>query len=103
MGLLCSKRRPPQKAAATGDGDLSDESNGSPRPTPAQKNGQDLRTQSALATEVPLTIVGAILLAGFLGYLADRRLHTAPWLMIGGGALGFVGSMVEIARRFRPK
>jgi F0F1-type ATP synthase assembly protein I len=82
---------------------LTDESHGSSGPTPAQKNAQDLRTQSALAMEVPITIVGAIVLAGFLGYLADRWLHTSPWLMIGGGGLGFVGSMLEITRRFRPR
>lgn len=58
--------------------------------------------QSGLAMELPFTIVGAILLGGFLGYLLDRWLHTNPWLMIGGGAFGFAGVIIEIARRFRP-
>jgi len=64
---------------------------------------RNLTNESALAMELPFMIVGAILLAGFLGYLADRWLHTSPWLMIGGGGLGFVSSIVEIARRFRPR
>jgi F0F1-type ATP synthase assembly protein I len=87
---------------APNGGNLCDEKNESSR-SPAQKNEQDLKTQSALAMEVPVTIVGAIVLAGFLGYLVDRWLHTSPWLMISGGALGFVSSMIEITQRFRPK
>ena len=85
------------------DWNLSDEMHESLKPKTAQKNAQDLKTQSALAMELPVTIVGAILLAGFLGYLADRWLHTSPWLMITGGGLGFVSSMVEITRRYRPQ
>jgi len=68
-----------------------------------QKAVRNITNESALAMELPFMIVGAILLAGFLGYLADRWLHTSPWLMIGGGGLGFVSSIVEIARRFRPR
>ena len=82
---------------------MSKEIDESSRTNPAQRDAQNLRAQSALAMELPLTIVGAIVLAGFLGYLADRWLRTPPWLMIAGGALGFVSSMVEIARRFRPR
>jgi F0F1-type ATP synthase assembly protein I len=59
--------------------------------------------QSGLAMELPFTIVGAIIFTGFLGYLADKWLHTAPWLMIVGGGLGFLSSMIEITRRYRPK
>ena len=83
--------------------ELGDEMHESSKPKTAQKNAQDLKTQSALAMELPVAIVGAILLAGFLGYLADRWLHTSPWLMITGGGLGFVSSMVEITRRYRPQ
>ena len=63
----------------------------------------DTMRQSAMAMELPFTIVGAIVLAGFLGYLADKWLHTSPWLMIVGGALGFLSSLVDIARRYRPR
>jgi F0F1-type ATP synthase assembly protein I len=63
----------------------------------------DTMRQSATAMELPFTIVGAIVLAGFLGYLADKWLHTGPWLMIVGGALGFISSLVDITRRYRPR
>jgi len=69
----------------------------------SQKAIGDTMRQSATAMELPFTIVGAIVLAGFLGYLADKWLHTSPWLMILGGALGFVSSLVDIARRYRPR
>ena len=82
---------------------MADDSNDPQKLTPSQKVVRDMTLQSGLAMELPFTIIGAILLAGFLGYLLDRWLHTSPWFMIGGGALGFVSSIVEIARRFRPR
>lgn len=63
----------------------------------------DTMRQSAMAMELPFTIVAAIVLPGFLGYLADNWLHIKPLLMIVGGALGFVGSLIDIARRYRPR
>jgi len=63
----------------------------------------DTMRQSALAMELPFTIVAAIVFPGFLGYLADKWLHTSPWLMIAAGALGFISSLVDIARRYRPR
>jgi len=71
--------------------------------TQAQKDVRDMTLKSGLAMELPLTIVGAILLGGFLGYLLDRWLHSAPWLMILGGGFGFASSIFEIVRRFRPR
>jgi F0F1-type ATP synthase assembly protein I len=68
-----------------------------------QKAVRNITNQSALAMELPFTIVGAIVVAGFLGYLADRWLHTWPWLTIVGGGLGFAASLMDIARRYRPK
>jgi|GEM_PF-459593 len=63
----------------------------------------DTMRQSALAMELPFTIVAAIVFPGFLGYLADKWLHTSPWLMILAGALGFISSLIDIARRYRPR
>jgi len=63
----------------------------------------DTMRQSALAMELPFTIVAAIVFPGFLGYLGDKWLHTSPWLMIVAGALGFLGSLIDIARRYRPR
>jgi F0F1-type ATP synthase assembly protein I len=82
---------------------MSDDSNNSPKLTRSQKVVRDVTQQSALAMELPFTIVGAIVLAGFLGYLADKWLHTWPWLTIVGGGLGFASSLIDIARRYRPR
>jgi F0F1-type ATP synthase assembly protein I len=82
---------------------MPDEPNNPPKLGKSEKVVRDMTQQSALAMELPFTIVGAILLAGFLGYLADKWLHTSPWLMIVGGALGFASSLIDIARRYRPR
>jgi F0F1-type ATP synthase assembly protein I len=82
---------------------MPDEPNNPPKLGKSEKVVRDITQQSALAMELPFTIVGAILLAGFLGYLADKWLHTSPWLMIVGGALGFASSLIDIARRYRPR
>ena len=82
---------------------MTDDPNDSSKMTQAQKDVRDMTLKTGLAMELPFMIVGAILLAGFLGYLLDRWLHTSPWFMIGGGALGFVSSILEIVRRFRPR
>jgi len=82
---------------------MPEDPNNPPKPSRTEKVIRDMTKQSALAMELPFTIVGAIILAGFLGYLADRWLRTAPWLMIVGGALGFASSLFDIARRYRPR
>lgn len=78
-------------------------SDDSQKPSKSDKAVGDMMRQSAVAMELPFTIVGAIILAGFLGYLVDRWLHTKPLLMIVGGGLGFVASLIDIARRYRPR
>jgi F0F1-type ATP synthase assembly protein I len=82
---------------------MSDDSKDAPKLSKQEKVVRDMAQQSALAMELPFTIVGAIVLAGFLGYLADKWLHTSPWLTIVGGGLGFATSLFDIARRYRPK
>ncbi len=82
---------------------MSGEPNNPPKLSKSEKVIRDMTRQSALAMELPFTIVGAILLAGFLGFLADKWLHTSPWLTIVGGALGFASSLVDIVRRYRPQ
>lgn len=63
---------------------------------------RNLAMESARAMEVPFTFAAAVALGGLVGYYLDKWLHTAPWLLILFGAFGFVGGIVEIARRFRP-
>jgi F0F1-type ATP synthase assembly protein I len=53
--------------------------------------------------ELPFTFVGAVTAGGLIGYFLDKWLHTSPWLMIVLGCFGFVGGILEIARRFAPK
>jgi len=82
---------------------MPDDPNDSPRLSKSEKVTRNMMKQSALAMELPFTIVGAIVLAGFLGYLGDRWLHTWPWLTIVGGGLGFAASLIDIVRRYRPR
>lgn len=55
--------------------------------------------QVALATELPLLMVGGVVIGGGLGYLLDRYLHTEPIFMLIGGIAGFVTGVWEIIRR----
>lgn len=58
--------------------------------------------QMASAMEVPFTIVGSVIVGGFIGYLLDKWLHTDPWLMAILGGIGFVGGTREVIRRLKP-
>ncbi len=82
---------------------MPDDPNYSDKETKEQKAVRDMTIQTGLAMELPFTIVGAILLGGFLGYLLDRWLHTSPWFLLAGGAFGFMSIIIDIVRRFRPR
>jgi len=82
---------------------MSDNSNESPKLTKAEKNARDITRQSALALELPFTMVGAVVVGGLIGYLFDRWLHTSPWLMVVLGAFGFFGGVREVVRRLKPQ
>jgi ATP synthase protein I len=69
----------------------------------SQKRVKDFGNQSALALELPFTLVGAVVFSGLLGYLLDRWLHTKPWLMFVFGALGFIAGVREVIRRLPAK
>jgi Uncharacterized protein conserved in bacteria len=68
-----------------------------------RKRVKDVGNQSALAMELPFTMVGAVFFGGLLGYLLDRWLHTEPWLMFVFGALGFFAGVREVIRRLPAK
>jgi ATP synthase protein I len=68
-----------------------------------QKRVKDFGNQSALAMELPFTLVGAVLFGGLLGYFLDKWLHTGPWLMMLFGALGFFAGVREVIRRLPAK
>ena len=44
--------------------------------------------QIALAFELPVLIVGPVVVGGAIGFFLDKWLHTKPWMMI---VLGFLG------------
>lgn len=43
-------------------------------------------------------LIGAILLFGGIGYLLDRQLHTAPWLLLMGLILAIIVGFVGLGR-----
>ena len=48
----------------------------------------------AIGLEIPSTILGAVV----LGYLADSRLGTSPWLTVGLSILGFAGAVFRLIK-----
>ena len=91
-----------------GKKDFADDDNGpesSPGTAPAseRKRLKDFGNQSALAMELPFTLVGAVVFSGLLGYVLDRWLHTKPWLMVVLGTLGFAAGVREVVRRLPAK
>ncbi len=56
-------------------------------------------TQTALAFELPFTLVGAVIVGGLLGYYLDRWLHTKMLLTLVLGGAGFYAGLREILRR----
>jgi F0F1-type ATP synthase assembly protein I len=70
-----------------------------PGTPPNQKRVKNFGNQTALAMELPFTMVGAVVFGGFIGYLLDKWLHTTPWLSLVFGGLGFFGGVREVIRR----
>jgi F0F1-type ATP synthase assembly protein I len=56
-------------------------------------------TQMAMAMELPLIMIGAVVIGGGLGYLLDEHFHTGPLLALILGFLGFGAGIWEIVRR----
>jgi ATP synthase protein I len=78
---------------------LDDKPNTSEPRTPEVEKVKKYSTQTALAMELPFTIVGAVLLGGVLGYFLDRWLHTKMIFTFVLGGLGFAGGIKEVLRR----
>lgn len=72
-------------------------------PQQTGKNPAEWVRQVALALDLPFLLIGAVVGGGLIGYLLDGWLHTAPWLMLVFGLLGFVGGLrtvlQELGRR----
>jgi ATP synthase protein I len=64
---------------------------------PKQSSG--FLRQLSMAMELPFVLVGGVLIGGGIGWLLDRWLHTAPWLAMALGMLGFGAGIREIIQR----
>ena len=54
-------------------------SHDSQHPTPAEKRVEAFGNQSALGLELPLTMAGAVIFVGLLGYADRGALHLVLW------------------------
>jgi F0F1-type ATP synthase assembly protein I len=54
------------------------------------------RYQDLASSSLGIEVAVATLLGGFLGWWLDGRLHTKPWLMLGGLVLGAVIGWVDV-------
>ena len=54
--------------------------------------------QAGPAAMASYSLIGAITLLGGVGYLADRWMGTAPWLLLAGLLLGLVTGFYQLAR-----
>jgi F0F1-type ATP synthase assembly protein I len=66
---------------------------------PATERAAGFSRQFAMAMELPFIIVGAVGVGGLIGHFLDRWLHTAPYLMLIFGFLGFFGGLRDLLRR----
>ena len=80
-----------------------DKKNSDPQSSPILEKTKQVTNDSAIAMELPFTLVGAVVAGGLLGYFLDKWLHTSPWLLVVFGGLGFVAGVREVIRRLRPK
>jgi ATP synthase protein I len=69
------------------------------QPPPSPKRNASFLQQFAMAMELPIIMVGGVLIGGGLGYLADRSLHSSPALTLVGGLLGFAAGIWDIVKR----
>jgi F0F1-type ATP synthase assembly protein I len=67
--------------------------------SPGEQKVKKYSTTTALALELPFTIVGAVLVGGALGYFVDHWLHTRWIFTLILGGLGFAGGVREVIRR----
>ena len=76
-----------------------DSSNEAKPLTQNEKKAKKYPTNTALAIELPFTLVGAVVFGGLIGYFLDHWLHTRFAFTFILGGLGFFGGVKEILRR----
>jgi F0F1-type ATP synthase assembly protein I len=67
--------------------------------TQGEQKVKKYASNTALALELPFTIVGAVVVGGLLGYFLDHWLHTKVTFTLILGILGFVAGLREVLRR----
>jgi F0F1-type ATP synthase assembly protein I len=67
--------------------------------TPNEEKVKKYASSTALAIELPFTLVGAVVLGGLIGYFLDHWLHTRFAFTFILGGLGFFGGLKEVLRR----
>jgi F0F1-type ATP synthase assembly protein I len=70
----------------------------SENPAPRKRPGSGA-TQVAMAMELPVVLIATIGIAGGVGFLLDRWLHTSPLLTLILGFLGFGAGVWDVIRR----
>jgi F0F1-type ATP synthase assembly protein I len=78
---------------------LDDPSNEKQPLTPGEQKVKKYATNTALAMELPFTIVGAVLVGGLLGFFLDHWLHTKVIFTLLLGSVGFAAGLKEVLRR----
>ena len=76
-----------------------DSSNEAKPLTENEKKAKKYATNTALAIELPFTLVGAVIFGGLIGYFLDHWLHTRFAFTFILGGLGFFGGLKEVLRR----
>jgi F0F1-type ATP synthase assembly protein I len=67
--------------------------------TPNEQKVKKYASSTALAIELPFTLVGAVVFGGLIGYFLDHWLHTRFIFTFILGGLGFFGGIKEVLRR----
>ena len=53
--------------------------------------------------QIGLELAVSVLLGFWAGFQLDKKLGTAPWLMLGGAAAGIAGGFFMVIREILPK
>jgi F0F1-type ATP synthase assembly protein I len=62
------------------------------------KSFQENVTKAAPFAAASYTLIGAIILLGFIGYGLDQWRGTSPWFLLGGLLLGIIVGFYDLAR-----
>ena len=68
-------------------------------PAPGVEKVKDVSNQAAIAMELPLVLVSAVVVGGLLGYFLDHWLHTQPIFLLVLGGIGFYAGVRDVLRR----